>query len=163
MNANELYQLLEIDKELATWFSIFFSRFEYALKRTTKYAVGDENGIHANWIEFAKEHDSDFNPERTAKLKSAVVYLQAKPPKKQIIKKDGTLGWKDVQRQNTPILEQIICSIRRVRNNLFHGGKFPDGPIEEPGRDTKLLESCIIILEECLRLDVVVRRHFCSK
>lgn len=163
MNANDLYQLLEIDKELATGFSIFFSRFEYALKRTTKYAVGDENDIHAKWNEFAKDHDSDFNPERTAKLKSAVGYLQAKPPKKQILKKNGTLGWKDVHRQNTSTLEQIICSIRRVRNNLFHGGKFPDGPIEEPGRDTELLQHCIIILNECLQLDVVVLRHFYSK
>ena len=162
MNVNELYLLLEIDKDLVTGFSVFFSRFEYALKRTIKYAVGDENGVEANWNKFAKENDSGFNPERTSELKSAVNYLQEKPPKKQNIK-NGTLGWKNVQQQNILILEQIICTVCRVRNNLFHGGKFPDGPIEEPRRDIKLLQSCIIILEECRRLDDVVCMHFCSK
>lgn len=161
MNANELYRLLEIDKDLVTGFSIFFSRFEYALKRTTRYAVGNKNDVKADWDRFARDYNSSFTPERTAKLKSSIVYLEARPPKKQIVR-SGTLGWKDVRQQNTQRLQQILCAVRRVRNNLFHGGKFPDGPIEEPGRDTRLLQSCMIILEECLRLDYEVRRNFNS-
>lgn len=152
MNGNQLYEILEIEKDLVTDFSIFFSRFEYALKRTIKYAAEKNNRINANWDEFALNHDSVFIPERTENLKLAVDYLLAKPPKKQTLK-NGTLGWKDVPQQNTPRLQQILCSVRRVRNNLFHGGKFPDGDIAEPGRDRKLLQNCIIILEECLRLN----------
>jgi len=150
MNANELYKQLKVDKDIVARFFILFSRFEYALKRE-KYACMYNNRVYVKWSVFAKDYNSSFNFERTDEIKSAVDYLEQHPPKKQILK-NGTLGWKKVEKQSTLRLEQIICSVRRVRNNLFHGGKFPDGPIKEPGRNTELLESCIIILEACFSL-----------
>lgn len=160
-HTNNLYKQLKIDKDLATEFSILFSRFEYALKRTSRYAIERSNKVEADWNSFAKDHDSDFNSERTAILKSAVDYLETKPPRKQVVR-SGTLAWEDVELQNITRLEQINLAVRRVRNNLFHGGKFPDGPVEDPARNTTLLKSCITILEECLRLDDKVRSYFWS-
>ena len=160
----DLYQLLDIDKDLVSQFSIFFSRFEYALKRTVHYAKGNENRIEADWDKFAAEHDSMFNPGRDPTLKAAVVYLESNPPQKQVLKR-GTFGWKDVPKQEESKLRNLLLCVRRVRNNLFHGGKFPlpDGSIEEPGRNTQLLQSCLRLLEECLLLNTKVDGIFKSR
>lgn len=91
----------------------------------------------------------------------AVQYLRAHPPRKQILK-TGKLDWKQVENNGTQ-LEQILYLVRTIRNNLFHGGKFPCGPVEDAGRDTKLLESCIIILRKCLSLDKDVYTCFREK
>ena len=164
MDYSKLYDLLKIDKKLVTDFSILFSRFEYALKRTKNYANGDEKRVDANWTKFARDHDSIFDAEKTAALKSAVHYLISKPTRKQILK-DGKLDFKVVQEQNNPLLEQVLGIVRRTRNNLFHGGKFPHptGPVEEPGRDKKLLCSCITILKECLALNKEICDNFDHK
>lgn len=159
MDYNDLYQELEIEKDLTTGFTILFSRFEYALKRTPRYALGDDKGVKADWDRFARDYNGDFNSESTPALKAAVQYLKDPPPRKQIIK-NGSLDWKDVLIENTPLLKQVLDSVRRVRNNLFHGGKFPDGPVEDPGRDNQLLESCTTVLEECISLDQEVHDYF---
>lgn len=159
MDYNDLYRHLDIKKDLVTSFSILFSRFEYALKRIGDYAWGDENGAKANWDQFALDHAANFNSERTSELKAAVEFLKSKPPQKQILK-DGSLDWKNVPIENTLPLKQILDSVRRVRNNLFHGGKFGYGEVEEPGRDSSLLQNCTTILEECLSLNEEVRKQF---
>ena len=162
MDHNELYNHLSIEKDLVTGFFIFFSRFEYSLKRAEGYASGDENGINANWDKFAIDHNDAFNSDRSKELKEAVTYLRSKPPMKQVLK-NRTLDWKNVAPENIPLLKQLLGSIRRVRNNLFHGGKFAEGPVREPGRDKKLLESCSIVLDECLNLNENIRNDFYKK
>jgi hypothetical protein len=159
MDHNDLYQKLSLDKDLTTGFLILFSRFEYALKQTGRYAAGDENEVKAYWNKFAQDHVSQFDSEKSPELKAAIKYLKDKPPKKQTLK-NGSLYWKDVPTQNTPLLVQVLDAVRRVRNNLFHGGKFRNSPMEDPGRDSELLSSCITVLEECLSLNDAVYRQF---
>ena len=107
----------------------------------------------------AHDNDSAFNPERTEELRHAVQYLRKQPPKKQVLT-GGELDWKPVPLNNVPLLQQLLMAVRRTRNNLFHGGKFQQGLLEEPGRDRTLLLSCITVLEECLSLDEQVQRTF---
>ena len=57
----------------------------------------------------------------------------------------------------TPI-EQAIDAIRRVRNNLFHGGKHT--PHSPPGRDARLLRSSLMLLYACLEQDGNLRDTF---
>ena len=159
MDYNRLYDHLEIDKRLVTDFSILFSRFEYALKRTKGYAKGDENGVEPAWTKFARDHADRFDTKKTTELESAVDFLNSEPTKKQVLK-NGVLDWKVVQKQNNPLLEQVLVTVRRTRNNLFHGGKFPIGPVEEPGRNSKLLRCCMTVLEECLTLNDEIRNNF---
>jgi hypothetical protein len=158
---DDLYRLLDIDRNLVAEFSIVFSRFEYALKRTPPYAAGDEKGVKADWDKFAKDHDALFAQDTDKELKVAVGYLQSHPPEKQILR-DNKLGWQHVCQQDVPPLQNLLLSVRRIRNNLFHGGKFPipDGPVHEPGRDTALLQSCKTVLLKSLGLNDEVRRHF---
>lgn len=156
---NDLYDYLKVDKDLVTGFSIQFSRFEYALKRAG-YCKQCKNA-KPDWKRFAQEHEKLFDAKKDGKLETAVQYLRAKPPKKQV-QENGKLGWQAVEKKSAQ-LEQILCWIKTIRNNLFHGGKFPSGPVDEPGRDTKLLENCVAILRECLSLDKEVQRYFGQK
>jgi hypothetical protein len=61
-------------------------------------------------------------------------YLQQNPPKKPILD-NGALRW--VARQGTTgsAIGDALLSVRTVPNNVFHGGKFPDGMAIDPLRD----------------------------
>ncbi|OKH53896.1 hypothetical protein NIES2101_09090 [Calothrix sp. HK-06] len=99
---------------------------------------------------------------------TAVDYLIKNPSKKQILSGDA-LSWSQTPSwtQEEPLLKCLLTMIRRVRNNLFHGGKFPGAPVKDPTRDQLLLEYSICILVECLCLDAApahkVRKYFRSE
>jgi len=159
-NPNDLYGYLHIEKNLVTGFSIMFSRFEYALKRN-KYCKKSRHGnAEPDWHKFAQEHDKLFNEEKCPQLKAAVQYLSEKPPKRQVVNNDGQLDWKDRELNSKLLLENLICSVKGVRNNLFHGGKFESGSVDEPGRNTMLLESCITVLREFLCLNSSIKNVY---
>jgi hypothetical protein len=46
----------------------------------------------------------------------------------------------------------VILSVRTVRNNVFHGGKCPDGMITDPLRDEQLIRDCLGVLSALLLL-----------
>jgi hypothetical protein len=162
MNPNELYGHLAINKDLVTGFSIMFSRLEYSLKRTPEYALKRNNGVEANWKAFSNDHKDRFDCKRTKQLQKAVEYLLNHPPLKQILN-NGVLDWKSTEEQNLSDFEKLILSVTRVRNNLFHGGKFQSMPLNDPGRDADLIKSCNVILEECLFLNNRIREIFYHK
>lgn len=56
--------------------------------------------------------------------------------------------------------ELLIALVRRVRNNLFHGGKYNSELHEEPARNEELLRGGLLILEECLRVSSAVRQAY---
>jgi hypothetical protein len=63
---------------------------------------------------------------------------------------------------NLPKAEQVLLLVRRVRNNLFHGGKhLPDGEVET-GRNAALVGYALTILTHCAGLhpDVRVRYEY---
>ena len=123
-----------------------FARFEYALK-----AAGLHNGDGAaepNWRAFAESVAGIFESPSDANFKAAVGYVLHHPPKKQIIK-DGSLAWSEVA-PNTDLRSDLVLQyVRRVRNNLFHGGKF-NGRWFEPERSEQLLSHSMTILKACL-------------
>lgn len=63
------------------------------------------------------------------------------------------LDW-DSQRPNASTeIARLLLLVRRVRNNLFHGGKCNERVAEETARNEKLLRHGIIILTEALKLN----------
>src|SRR5271165_5247040 len=58
---------------------------------------------------------------------------------------------------------RLITMVCRARNNLFHGGKFPNGPISDPVRNPRLLRHSLTILEACIPLDRKVRRLWAGR
>lgn len=84
------------------------------------------------------------------------------PPRKQILS-GSSLDWKaTVARTGEQYESYVLRLVRIVRNNLFHGGKYPApvGPLEEVGRNSLLLEASITVLKQCLRLSPELRAVF---
>jgi len=160
--ADRLFEHLDVDEKIVARFFIFFSRFEYALKRAG-YVRGDNGRVWVDWDRFSSKLKDTFEPGKTSELQEAVRYLQDHPPKKQIVKA-GQLDWRECERsESEPLVQWLLRLVRRVRNNLFHGGKFPEFPVQDPSRNTKLLESCLIVLNACLELRPEVRHRFLDR
>lgn len=148
------------DRELAWEFFVFFSRFEYALKRTPCYLTGNESHAQPNWDRFGSDYDREYAARATDASHAASAYFKEDPPRRQIVGENG-LAWSDpLIYKGGPELVWLLLMIRTVRNNLFHGGKFPLIPIAEPSRDARLLQHSLAVLSACLDLDREVRRRF---
>lgn len=147
------------DRKLAWQFFVFFSRFEYALKRGPYLKQGIEEA-QPNWDKFASDHSEAFELVADNRLANAVAYFKNSPPRKQV-RKAGRLDWSDpCAHTNGPVLVWLLRAIRIVRNNLFHGGKFPQFPVSDSSRDRELIENAIIVLSHALRLNSDVKNCF---
>jgi hypothetical protein len=149
------------DCHLAWEFFVFFSRFEYALKRHERYLMPGVGNAEPNWDRFASDYNAEFSPDTTPTLAAAIQYYLDKPPMKQL-RADGKMKWSDpiTLQHNGPLLVWLLLAVRVVRNNLFHGGKFPLIAISDPSRDRELLANAITILATCLPLDPQVNSWF---
>jgi hypothetical protein len=149
------------DRQLAWHFFVFFSRFEYALKRHPKYLNAKKTVAEADWESFATDHAARFEANGTQELIAAVEYFRTSPPKKQI-QVNQKLGWSEPIRfdEDGYLLPWLLRVVRIVRNNLFHGGKFQGFRVSEPSRDQTLILNAIIILGACLELDPEVQGKF---
>lgn len=149
------------DRKLAWAFFVSFSRMEYALKRSGIYLKAGTDKAEANWDKFAGDHNDLFSPESSQDLADAVDYFRANPPRKQL-NNGGAIGWSDPQSYDgkEPLLVWLLRVIRYVRNNLFHGGKFPRIPIDEPSRDRELLRHSMVVLSACVPVGSAAKTFF---
>lgn len=153
--------ITEEGKTLINTFFIVFSRFECALKESSFINLrGDK--VYANWDRFAISINEVFNRDRTPELNTAVDYLIQNPPRVQSIHNNELIWIDRVFQGNESLVQKLSISIRDVRNNLFHGGKFRGNFEPEVSRNYILLKSSILILSEWLRLSENVRNSFIS-
>ena len=124
-----------------------FSRCEYALK-AAEFRTGNHNRVEADWTRFAGEVTGAFDEPADAKLTDAIDYLREYPPRKQVLS-DGGLAWSDTPPDSENDADLLLAYVRRVRNNLFHGGKF-NGRWLEPQRSEELLTHCLVVLEAAI-------------
>ena len=147
------------DRRLAWQFFLMFSRFEYALKREG-YVRVDRKDAQAAWRSFAKDHAAKFSTDHDPRLQRAISYIKRSPPKKQI-HVDRVLDWAEpTQFSGGPLLPWLLDQIQIIRNNLFHGGKFPQFAVSDPSRDRELIESALLVLGRSLKLNRDVERRF---
>jgi hypothetical protein len=103
---------------------------------------------------FAQSVSDLFDDPAGEAFAEAVGYILMYPPRKQVIW-DGRLVWSDAA-PNTNIRSDLVLQyVRRVRNNLFHGGKF-NGRWFDPERSAQLLRHCLTILHACLEASPAV-------
>lgn len=145
------------DRKPAIVFFLFFARFEYALKRVG--FVLRSKDAKTDWMAFGRLHSDLLEKSKEERLREAVAYLQNSPPKKQIVSRGG-LQWMPDCYIGRWDLVRILTLVCRIRNNLFHGGKFPEGPEDDVSRDTKLLDAGVIIMQACLDSDDHLRHFF---
>ena len=129
---------------LAFNFFKLFARFEATLKEREFYRVKDGR-IVVDWDRFANEVvGQGFLVDLGDKATSAVYILES-PPKKQGPNSEGKIVWLDVS-ANDRSPQALIAHIRRMRNNLYHGGKF-NGTWFDPERSERLLAHGLAVLE----------------
>ena len=148
----------EILDNLATELFRKFARFEYALKAS---GFNDGDGeAKANWRNFALSVEAQLQNSQTSELREAINFMLQQPPKKQIIR-NGLLEWDAAPPNTNSTADLILLYVRRVRNNLFHGGKF-NGHWFAPERSEKLLRHSLVILEACLDASPQVKQAYNS-
>ena len=134
-------------RDLASELFRVFAQCEYCLKATGYCYAGPGNAATPDWTRFARELPSLSNGA-DADVATAVAYMLERPPKKQVYV-DGALQWRDVVPEAENENDRILLYVRRVRNNLFHGGKF-NGRFFEPERSRDLLQHSVTILFACI-------------
>lgn len=139
--------------KLAGEFFRLFSRFEYALK-ANGYLRTDKKNAEADWTTFATEIDRAFEQLTDSDLKNAVYFLLNEPPQKQV-NNNGQVDCKTIPPDSKNQTDLLLIYIRRIRNNLFHGGKF-NGRWFEPQRSGHLIDASIEILNACLKVNMEV-------
>ena len=140
----------DVDREQVFRFFVFFSRFEFALKRCG-YTRSSRGHAEPNWDKLAEELKGSLRIDAEPKLSEQIDYMISQPPGKQVIR-DNTIAFKEMKRGNESEARWLLRLAQQVRNNLFHGGKYPFARGPEPERDPQLLRAAISVLERCLVL-----------
>ncbi|MDO9230491.1 MAG: hypothetical protein Q7U03_13120 [Syntrophales bacterium] len=129
-----------------------FARFEYALKACGYHTLNRNGDVFPDWNRFEQHVEPVFEKPQSDSLRKAIQYYFDCPPKKQtVINRD--LQWKDSPIHTGSTAHQMMIYIRRVRNNLFHGGKFKGRYLEEPERSEDLMNHALTMLDACLIYD----------
>jgi hypothetical protein len=118
--------------------------------------MGAGGAVEAKWDEFAnKELTSDFL--KHVRENNIAPTILSKPPSRQILN-GNSLDWE----ATTPPtdIQSLFGSVRRVRNNLVHGGKSGD---KDSDRNNLLVAEAIAVLIEALRAHADLRFMFEGK
>jgi hypothetical protein len=134
---------MNVTGEVALEFLRTFARCEYALKAIPEFCGGPQGGSAvAKWDEFANVIADVLNAhpnidDRTRQL------LLVEPPMKQI-RRGGIATFEPVPWGTANPGSRLLESVRRVRNNLFHGGK--EVGERARGHDQLLVEAALAVL-----------------
>jgi len=121
------------------------AQFEYSLK-AMGYASSKANGsAEADWDRFANEVGNVLLVLDTPSVVAARTYLLDHPPRRQVLL-DGHLGWESVPTGDRSV-QALFGHVRRVRNNLYHGGKF-NAKWLDPDRSRDLVAHVLALLDE---------------
>jgi len=142
--------------ELASELFHVFSRTEYSLKAAS-FNNGD-GAAEANWRKFALAVENLISNPNSQQLKDAIDFILNKPPKKQVIR-NGVIEWEKSEPTTDSQADKLLIYVRRVRNNLFHGGKF-NGHWFAPERSEALIRSSLVILTSCVEFESNVRSAY---
>lgn len=156
----KIMMALAVDRERVLDFFAYFSRFEYSLKRSG--FLKPSKKAEPDWVEFANSIRGHFAKIQDENFLHAVTFLRAEPPKTQVVL-GNDLDWEETTQRNGEHDERYTLRlISTVRNNLFHGGKYPypNGPMPDAGRNRRLLEAAVTVLSKCLELSSAVRSAF---
>ncbi len=150
------FNQMHIPPELGEEFLHTFTRMEYALKESGDFADGDANGVQAAWDRFANNVDLAFRNIADKEFQAAVHFLLAEPARKQILTGFGPL----VLDPNQTKAQRALLVVRRVRNNVIHGGKIQPEGEKEIGRNEKLVACALTVLRRATELNDKVRTKF---
>lgn len=155
-----------VNRDLLLDFFLTFARFEFALKsagffqRPRRADPADPQDAHPDWDCFATSVRQTLESDTTAEFREASDYLLMNPPHREVVV-DGRLAWDTKPPPpHLPFADRVLLAVRRVRNNLFHGGKFGVVHDADPSRNAQVIRTSAIVLHACLRAFHDVREQF---
>ncbi|ASY74358.1 MULTISPECIES: hypothetical protein [Sinorhizobium/Ensifer group] len=118
-----------------------FARFELALKMA-RYCRDVKGSVEITWDSFANSKHIGTKFLKHVRDSQLCPTILSDPPKPEVIDQSGAWGF--AAKAAIPVSTQdLFGAVRRVRNNLFHGGKYFDS---EPKRDAALVAETIAVL-----------------
>lgn len=144
------FEDLQIDAALVSEFFAVFARFEYAMK-ASRYCTSDRwNNAVPDWRTLKEDLGPALEQRSHDDLRTAMEFLLNAPP---LVQRwvDGGPSFQEVPLTGNSDGAKVLESAKRVRNNLFHGGKHT--PHSPPDRDTQLIKAALCVLQHCLKLD----------
>jgi len=139
-----------LNRDLVLEFFLVLSRMEFALK-VSGFAIGSENSVAPDWDGYAGQIRDTFSKDETLELLEASNYYLTTPPQKQVLDNE-VLAWSSMVPNNPAEIDVLLILVRRVRNNLFHGGKYNSQAHDETARNESLLRYGITILKASMIL-----------
>ncbi len=147
------------ERDLTFQFFAMFSRFECALKRAGFIVKGPKdvksrNDARADWDRYAARF-AEFVGE-DGRISTVGSQLMSQPPRRQVVAGVGsesasTLSWKDTPRnRGESDAAYVLRLVRVIRNNLFHGGKYPLARPDDTAHQQQRLQTSIDVLKYCL-------------
>ena len=148
-----------LDRELVLEFFWKFSVFECALKREGFLRADRNRGAQPDWGKFGQSIRGRFGEVHANGFQDGLRTLIRASPRRQVVR-GGQLGWQPIQQQGEESEEEFALRlVKTARNNLFHGGKYPDGPVEEVARNKEILRAALGVLQCCYELHPGVARR----
>jgi hypothetical protein len=147
-------------------FFVIFSRFEFALKEAGFINNNGEGGsVEASWDKFIKKYKKQYVVKHEFLNSFDYLTKNTTAPNKQVIQVIAEDELKAIWRNQSidphaPELKKVIDSIKIVRNNLFHGGKYGHKSWNDKERTQKLIEHSIIAIFSFIELDETIRYYF---
>ena len=138
--------ILKMVPEGGILFFATFARVEFTLKYCGY--LRDTNGAQADWHKLDDRlGDGFFEQICTSDQANTLI---SSPPKMQICS-NGSLEWRQMPPVNNT--RALFDAVRRVRNNLFHGGKsgHPDDDSVNQKRNKKLIAEAQWVLEQAMK------------
>jgi len=133
-----------------------FARAEFAMKGVVGLCGGAEGAkASANWEAFIRRVEAAL-PARPDLDRQARNLLFAEPPSVEVVR-HGIAVFEPRPLAGTEG-RRLIEAARRIRNNLFHGGK--EAIEARPGRDEALVLAALHVIQTAVRCDVDVAMRF---
>ena len=129
-------------------------RLEFALKDAGYVVAGQRQTAEVQWDRYANEKLGSAFWNKIKEATSAAALIES-PPKRQVVDQGGNLAWEEAGAVKS--VQELVGALRRVRNNLFHGGKSGDPDAE---RNARLYAASLYIIDQILREDDIVRTIF---
>ncbi|NKK01234.1 hypothetical protein GFL63_21000 [Rhizobium leguminosarum bv. viciae] len=117
-----------------------FARFEFALKMAG-YAEMKKDKLDIAWDKFANSKPIGVPFLRYVREHKICPTILNAPPKSDLME-NGRYGFEQNAKQPQSV-QELFGAVRRVRNNLFHGGKYFD---DDKTRDRLFVREAIAVL-----------------
>mgnify|MGYP003109707382 CR=1 FL=1 len=132
--------------DFAFHFFKIYAKYEYYLKANHYVQrIGTGKRFNVDWDRFVNQKIGSEYIALLGENSDSANYILDNPPSSQVVNTDGVIVWEPVK-NNEQNVQILFGHISRVRNNMFHGGKF-NGTWFDPDRNHLLLMHCLVVLE----------------